>query len=110
MCYLENHAAENAGEDVLDPLTFKLERAKIQIELEFINRNLNNALIQVPSDPFPIQEQEQPFEYAHNTFDICNTLAAYIETFTNFNKENLEFISNDFIEECEIQAILRGEY
>ena len=110
MYYLKNPAAENASEDVLDPLTFELERAEIQIELQLVNRNLNNALTQVPSDPFPIQEQEQPFEYAQNTFDIRNTSAAYIETFTNFNEENLEFISNDFIEKCEIQAILRGEY
>ena len=57
MCYLENPVAENASEYVLDPLTFELERAKIQIELQFVNRNLNNTLIQVPSDPFQFKSK-----------------------------------------------------
>ena len=117
MCYPQIPAIENSSEDVFDLLILETEREETENAIRIANANFNNVFLQGIIEPLPIPAQEPPFEYAQNTFeyaqntfDICSTPAEYIETFTNFNAENLEFISNNFIEECEIQAILRGEY
>lgn len=99
MCYPQIPAIENSSEDVFDLLILETEREETENAIRIANANFNNVFLQGIIESLPISEQEQPFEYAE-----------YIETFTNFNAENLEFISNDFIEECGIQAILRGEY
>lgn len=110
MCYPQIPAIENSSEDVFDLLILETEREETENAIRIANANFNNVFLQGIIEPLPIPAQEPPFEYAQNTFDICSTPAEYIETFTNFNAENLEFISNEFIEECEIQAILRGQY
>ena len=94
MCYPQIPVIGNSSEDVFDLLILDTEREETENAIRIANAKFNNVFFQGI-----ILEQEQPFEYAES-----------IETFTNFNAENLEFISNNFIEECEIQAILRREY
>jgi hypothetical protein len=93
MCYPDKLAAENSSEDVFDLIIFEPERAEIEIAFRTENANFNNA-----------------FEFSQNTYGIQNAPIAFDETLTNFIEEESEFFPEDFIEECEIQAILRGEY
>jgi len=112
MCYLENSAtnpaAENASEDVYDLLIFEYEREAIQIQIQFANIAFNNAFIQTPLDS--IEDEGQPLESVQHMCGIHNAPISYVEASRNFNEPNPQSFPEDFVEACEIQTILRGEY
>ena len=84
MCYSENLAqhstAKNASEDVYDLLIFEHERVEIENAMQLANATFNNAL------------------------------TSYIEIIRNFNEANPQSFLENFMEECEIQSILREEH
>jgi len=63
----------------------------------------------MPLNPLPIQEHEQPLQSTQNIHGISNTSTICIEVLTKFNEANVELFPEDFIEECEIQPILRQD-
>ena len=84
MCYPENLAqhptTENASKDVYDLLIFEHERVEIENAMQLANAIFNNAL------------------------------TTYIEIIRNFNEANPQSCLENFMEECEIQSLLREEH
>jgi len=95
---------------------------EFQTTLLFTNMNLTNAFLQAPVDllqnllieedeqPLPIEEDEQHLELTHTTYNISNAPTIYIQALANFIEGNFEYMVEDYIDECEIQTILRQGY